>query len=78
MCFDLCWPCFHWAQCLKPWLDGLPDPAVIKSDLAGLGTTLQTSFGPAISGVATNTGLLAVGLPALSCERASGRTCTSD
>lgn len=47
-------------QCLAPWLDGLTDPAKLKSDTAALGNTLSNDLAPALSAVAGDVNDLAV------------------
>lgn len=42
-------------QCLVPWLDGLPDPGILKTDLAAIGATLLQDLSPALSDVLTDT-----------------------
>lgn len=48
-------------QCLAPWLDGLTDPAQLKSDIVALGGTLSNDLAPALSAVAGDVNDLSVG-----------------
>lgn len=55
-------------QCLVPWLNELPDPGVIKSELTGVMTALNQDLSPALGALLNDTVDLATAVPKISAD----------